>query len=207
MILGIIGLINSGKSTVANILVEEHNFIKVSFADSLKDAVAAIFGWPRDLLQGDTEESRIWREQPDEYWSNVMGHPVTPRWVLQHIGTDVMREHFHKSIWVHSLMKKLNEPNKNYVISDVRFLNEVDVILLQQGQIWEVQRPPMPDWYNIPFEDYNDLARHMDIYYPKVHKSEWDWRLVKRNTVLLNDGSLESLRDKIKKILSTNIMV
>lgn len=201
MIVGIIGLINSGKSTIANILVEEYGFTKVSFADSLKDAVAAIFGWPRDLLQGDTEESRVWREQEDEYWSQVMQHPVTPRWVLQHIGTDVMREHFHKNIWVHSLMKKLNDPDKNYVISDVRFLNEVDVILLQHGQIWEVQRPPIPEWYTIPFENYQDLSRHMDIYYPKVHKSEWDWRLTSSNHIIQNDGTLDDLKKKVAAII------
>ena len=58
MIIGICGLIGSGKGTVADILEQEHGFIKVSFADSLKDAVAAVFGWPRSLLEGDTEESR-----------------------------------------------------------------------------------------------------------------------------------------------------
>lgn len=201
MIVGIIGLINSGKSTIANILVEDYGFIKVAFADSLKDAVASVFGWPRELLQGDSEESRKWRELPDEYWSNVMQHEVTPRWVLQHIGTDVMREHFHKNIWVHSLMKKLNDPHKNYVISDVRFRNEVDVILAKQGQIWEIQRPPIPEWYNLNFEDYDDLQRHMDIYFPNIHASEWDWRLTKRNHVIVNDGSLGDLKNKISSII------
>ena len=201
MIVGIVGLINSGKSTVANILVENHGFTKVSFADSLKDAVAAIFGWDRQLLQGDTEASRQWREQPDEYWSGVMQHEVTPRWVLQHIGTDVMRDHFHKNIWVHSLMKKLNDPDKNYVISDVRFRNEVDVILAQNGEIWEVQRLPLPDWYRIQFEEYTKMQRHMDIYYPKVHTSEWDWRLTKRNYVILNNSSICDLKNKINAII------
>jgi hypothetical protein len=202
MIVGIIGLINSGKSTIANILVEDYGFIKVSFADTLKDAVAAIFGWPRELLQGDTEASRQWREQVDEYWSNVIGHPVTPRWVLQHIGTDVMREHFHKNIWVHSLMKKLSDANKNYVISDVRFRNEVDVILAQHGEIWEVQRPPMPDWYGEKFDDYDDLKRHMELYHPKVHASEWDWRLTKRNHIIRNNSTLEDLKTKVAAIIS-----
>ena len=202
MIVGIIGLINSGKSTIADILVEDYGFIKVSFADTLKDAVAAIFGWPRQLLQGDTEESRKWREQVDEYWSNVMQHPVTPRWVLQHIGTDVMRDHFHKSIWVHSLMKKLHNSSSNYVISDVRFRNEVDVILSQQGQIWEVQRPPMPDWYGMKFDEYDDLVRHMEINHPEIHRSEWEWRLTKRNHIIRNDSTLADLKHKVSIIIS-----
>jgi hypothetical protein len=202
MIVGIVGLINSGKSTVANILVEDYSFTKVAFADSLKDAVAAIFGWSRELLQGDSEESRQWREQTDQYWSNVMGHPVTPRWVLQNIGTNIMRDHFHKNIWVHSLMKKINDPKKNYVISDVRFRNEVDVILSGNGQIWEIQRPPLPLWYSANYNDYEDLSRHMDIYHPEVHASEWDWRLSKKDFVIRNDSTLTALRDKVSAIIS-----
>ena len=40
MIIGICGLIGSGKDTIADYLVEQHNFQKMSFADKLKDAVA-----------------------------------------------------------------------------------------------------------------------------------------------------------------------
>ena len=202
MIVGIIGLINSGKSTIANILVEDYGFIKVSFADSLKDAVASIFGWDRQLLQGDTEESRRWREQVDEYWSNVMQHPVTPRWVLQHVGTDVMRNHFHTNIWVHSLMKRANDPSKNYVISDVRFRNEVDLIKINNGQIWEVQRPPLPAWYSVKFTDDEELSRHMDLYHPEIHSSEWAWRLVKRNHIIQNTETLQDLKEKVSFIIS-----
>jgi len=201
-IVGVIGLINSGKSTIANILVEDYGFIKVSFADSLKDSVSAIFGWDRQLLQGDTEASRLWREQVDEYWSNVMQHPVTPRWVLQHIGTDVMRDHFHKNIWVHSLMKKTNDSSKNYVISDVRFSNEVDVILSQQGQIWEVQRPPLPNWYSEQFKNDEALRQYMTIQHPEIHRSEWEWRLVKRNNIILNTSTLQDLKEKVSTIIS-----
>ena len=56
-IIGIAGLIGSGKDTVANHLINEHNFQRIKFADKLKDGVAAIFDWPRDLLEGDTDES------------------------------------------------------------------------------------------------------------------------------------------------------
>ena len=55
MIIGICGLIGSGKGTVADILVENHNFEKLSFADKLKDGVASVFGWDRDMLEGDTD--------------------------------------------------------------------------------------------------------------------------------------------------------
>ena len=54
MIVGLVGFIGAGKGTVADLLVERHNFIKESFANSVKDAVSVVFGWDRALLEGDT---------------------------------------------------------------------------------------------------------------------------------------------------------
>ena len=64
-VIGVAGLIGGGKWSVADILVGEFGFEKLSFADSLKDMIASIFGWERRLLEGDTKESREWREQVD----------------------------------------------------------------------------------------------------------------------------------------------
>ena len=63
MIIGICGLIGSGKDTIADILVQEKNFEKLSFADKLKDGVASVFGWDRQMLEGKTDSSRSWREE------------------------------------------------------------------------------------------------------------------------------------------------
>ena len=57
MLIGLVGLIGSGKDTVANRLVTNHGFIRDSFAKSLKDAVHNIFGWDRKMLEGDTTVS------------------------------------------------------------------------------------------------------------------------------------------------------
>ena len=78
MLIGIVGLISSGKGTVADRLVEKHGYQKDSFAKSLKDAVASMFNWDRTMLEGDTESSRHWREQPDKFWSEKFGKPITP---------------------------------------------------------------------------------------------------------------------------------
>ena len=100
MIIGICGLISCGKGTVADILVDEHNFKKISFADKLKDAVSLMFDWPRDMLEGETPDSRYWREQEDKFWTEETGRSVTPRLVLQEFGTDCMRNGFYDGIWV-----------------------------------------------------------------------------------------------------------
>jgi broad-specificity NMP kinase len=91
MIIGICGLIGCGKGTVGDILVDQ-GFVKVSFADKLKDGVAEIFGWDRAMLEGDTDVSRTWREQRDNFWSDETQMEVTPRLVLQLFGTDCMME-------------------------------------------------------------------------------------------------------------------
>ena len=84
MLVGIVGLIGSGKGTVSDRLVEKHGYQKDSFAKSLKDAVASMFNWDRAMLEGDSESSRHWREQPDKFWSEKFGKTITPRWVLQY---------------------------------------------------------------------------------------------------------------------------
>ena len=116
MIIGICGLIGSGKGSVADILVENHNFEKLSFADKLKDGVASVFSWDRDMLEGDTDRSRIWREKEDKFWTNETGTSVTPRLVLQLFGTDCMRNGFFDGIWVSLVNEKLLvSPDSNWI--------------------------------------------------------------------------------------------
>lgn len=109
MIIGLCGFQGSGKDTVGDILVKSHGFIRLSFASALKDAVAVLFGWNRDMLEGVTPESRQFREQVDEYWSEKLKIPdFTPRKALQMIGTELFRNHFHSNMWVSTSRKKLD---------------------------------------------------------------------------------------------------
>ena len=207
MIIGIAGLIGSGKGTVADILVEQHNFTKISFADKLKDGVAASFGWNRELLEGDTDESREWRETVDEFWTNETGREITPRLVLQEFGTDCMRNGFYDGIWV-SLIKQeiLNNPETNYVVPDVRFKNEIDVINNLGGKIWNVRRGELPQWWGYAIQDnHHPASSLMKDYHPDVHQSEWRW-IDKDETfgnILHNDDSIESLYSQVSTTLST----
>ncbi len=129
MIIGFVGFIGSGKDTAADYLVNFHGFRRDSFANTLKDAVSAVFGWDRVLLEGRTTEAREWREQVDPWWADRLGMPnLTPRWILQHWGTEVCRQGFHDDIWIASLENKMRKTTDNIVISDVRFPNEIKAI-------------------------------------------------------------------------------
>ena len=114
MIIGICGLIGSGKGTVSDYLVEEYNFEKISFADKLKDAVSELFGWNRQMLEGDTPGSRQWREEVDTFWTEETGREITPRLVLQEFGTDCMRNGFYDGIWVSMVKQRIiNNPSNS----------------------------------------------------------------------------------------------
>ena len=145
MIIGLVGFIGSGKGTVGDIL-EQKGFIKDSFAKPLKDACAVMFGWPRELLEGDTEMSRKWREEPDNYWSEKFGRVFTPREALQKMGTEAGRDVFHKDIWVISLLNRAK--GKDVVVTDVRFKNEIQYIQDNGGIVIRVKRGVDPIWFS-----------------------------------------------------------
>ena len=78
-IIGLVGFADSGKGTASRILIEQ-GWQPIAFADALKDALTAVFGWSRHLLEGDTVESRKWRETVDPWWAAKLSIPhFTPR--------------------------------------------------------------------------------------------------------------------------------
>lgn len=128
MIIGLCGLQGSGKDTVADYLVKNLNFTKMSFADPVKSITSIIFDWDRKLLEGDTCQSREFREKKDEWWSQTLNENITPRKMLQYIGTDLFRHNFNSDIWVKILEKKILNNKSNIVISDCRFPNEIKML-------------------------------------------------------------------------------
>mgnify|MGYP003345826971 CR=1 FL=1 len=197
-LIGICGWQGSGKDTAANFLIKNHGYERVSFATTLKDAIASIFHWPRHLLEGDTKESREWREQVDTWWAKRLDMPhLTPRWVLQNFGTEVMRKSFHDDIWIASLERSLEGKDGHYVISDVRFPNEVNMIRRLHGKMIHILRGPSPEWYAVEYEGYKDLQWYMTKYYPAVHPSEYSWILTNFDRMIRNDGTLEELEQEM----------
>ncbi len=194
-VIGLVGFIGSGKNTVAEALVE-YGYEQDSFAAPLKDAVAQIFSWDREMVEGATDESRKWRERPDSYWSKAFGYDVIPRKVLQQFGTESMRNVFHDDIWVKSLMRRVQTSSyEKFVISDVRFQNEVEAIHALDGIIVRVRRGEEPSWF-LTAEQANrgnqDAIRQMiDL---GIHQSEWDWIGCEYDAVIENTGTLADLR-------------
>jgi hypothetical protein len=200
MIIGVAGFAGSGKGTVSDLLVDEYGYKKLAFADPLKDAVSTVFGWPRHLLEGDTKESREFREKPDPWWSQRFGFDVTPRWALQKQGTEGGRDVFHDSLWVCALERRMD--TENVVITDVRFPNEVQKCKDLKGFVIRVVRGLEPEWYDCAYE--TNLGPNKDLmknYYPDVHYSEWAWIGSNFNYVLDNSGTLQELRASVVHML------
>jgi len=139
---GLCGFAGSGKNTAASFLLKHTDGHAYSFAGPLKDGVAAMFGWPRDLLEGDTQESRAWRDQSDVYWSKAFGRSVTPRMILQEVGTEVFRQYL-PNMWVTAAARQV-QSKATAIFTDTRFGNEMSWINSQNGVLIWVYRPEMP---------------------------------------------------------------
>tara|TARA_B100000161_G_scaffold186844_1_gene135029 strand:+ start:157 stop:816 length:660 start_codon:yes stop_codon:yes gene_type:complete len=148
-IIGITGYKGSGKDTIADFLVNNHDFIKVAFADFIKNALKELFDWDDNSFNHDNKEKK------DTYWG------VTPRKMCQELGTEFLRVHckdfismkfnlpngepyqstFHIKRINKEIIKLLKvNPNINIVFSDVRFQDELDYIKKLGGKIFRVSR-------------------------------------------------------------------
>jgi len=209
MIIGFVGLIGSGKDTAADFLVNSHGFRRDSFANTLKDAVAAVFGWDRVLLEGRTKEAREWREQVDPWWAKRLDMPeLTPRWVLQYWGTEVCRHGFHDDIWIASVENKMRKTTDNIVISDVRFPNEIKAIHDAGGIVVRIKRGDDPAWFEAaasvnrgPDGNTSWSLSKTKMEKLKIHDSETAWVGTKFDAVLTNDGTIDELMTKVKDLV------
>jgi len=191
MIVGICGPINSGKDTVASVLCDEYNFLRVAFADSLKDFCLRMFP---DLL----DEETLWG--PSEKRTPECRH------LLQQLGTDVARA-FDPDVWVKHTMKRIallqsegldalgrhnpTKPGRSIVISDVRFPNEAKGIREQGGFLLSITRPQNYDIVGTK-DDARTHASETSIF--EIPSELFTARIV-------NNGTLDDLRTETKNIL------
>jgi hypothetical protein len=204
MIIGVAGFIGSGKDTIADYLITFKGFRRMSYAEPLKDAVASIFGWERELLEGTTKYSREWRDTVDNWWAERLQIPhLTPRWVLQQWGTEVGRRAFHDDIWIASVENKLRSIKDNIVISDCRFPNELKSVKRAGGLTIRVSRGPNPDWYDaaVQFNKGNKHAISLLNEF-QVHASEYSSVGLDYDFFIDNSGSVDELHRKIDSIIN-----
>jgi hypothetical protein len=209
MIIGIAGFIGSGKDTIADYLITFKGFKRMSYAEPLKDAISAIFGWDRELLEGTTKYSREWRDQIDPWWAERLDiKHLTPRWVLQQWGTEVGRRAFHDDIWIASIENKLRHAKDNIVISDCRFPNELQSIKNAGGITIRVSRGTNPVWYDAAL-DYNKgfytagypVAKRL-LEEHNVHASEYSSVGLDYDYHVDNSGTVDELHRKIDSIIN-----
>lgn len=203
-IIALSGFIGSGKDTVADYLVNFMEFKRVSFAGTLKDSVAAVFGWDREMLEGRTKESRTIREQVDTWWANRLNMPhLTPRWVLQYWGTDVCRHGFHDDLWIASLENKIQASKDNIVITDCRFPNEVECIRRNDGKVVWIRRGMLPDWYSTASRansgDKEAIAKLAEY---KIHASETAWAGTNFDAILDNNSTIDDLYTQVRQLVT-----
>lgn len=163
----------AGKDSVAAVLCGAYGFEKLSFAESLKSAACEIFGWDRRHVDGEL------KEVVDAYWG------FTPRWALQRLGTEAVRNVIGTETWVKSAMLRIRRRGPRVVITDVRFPNEADAILDRGGEVWRVDRPGLP---------------------PAEHASETGLLDYGRWTsVIVNDGSLSDLESSVDQLVARRL--
>jgi len=208
IIIGFVGFIGCGKDTAADYLVNFHGFRRDSFANTLKDAISAVFGWDRTLMEGRTAESRRWREEVDTWWANRLNIPhLTPRWVMQNWGTDVLRNNFHDDIWIASLENKVRKTKDNIVISDVRFPNEIKSIHNSGGIVVRIQRGQDPEWMDaaaaymkgpgtIGWAISKDVLNEFN-----VHASEYSWVGSSIDYTVTNNDTIDDLFNQISSLI------
>lgn len=163
MIIGITGKSSSGKSTVASILVKNHGFVEIAFADSLKKTAQQIWNFTDEQLWGpSSKRNEPDRRYPREHssinnlsWNctccglDLATIPedvglndcfLTPRYALQLLGTEYGR-HCYKNVWVDRTFDAIKRfAAVDFVISDVRFPNEVKAIHEAGGFVWKTTR-------------------------------------------------------------------
>lgn len=171
MLIGLGSKARVGKDVSADYMVHQYGYKKLAFADPLKLAVANIFGFDDSQLNGS------FKEAIDPYWK------ISPREVLQKLGTDGCRVLFGEDIWVRALVRRL-DPKVNTVISDIRFPNEA-IAIKQNGGIL----------VNVIRDNSGPGTTHKHISESAMDNfTDWDH-------VIHNNGSFADLYAQIDKLM------
>lgn len=129
IIVGLTGYAQSGKDTVANILVDKYGFTRVAFADKIREFIYRI----NPMVGGEPLQIKV----DVEGWDKAKKHPEVRR-LLQVTGV-AARELFGSEFWVNQTMRKFAISEK-VVVTDVRFTNEAKFLKMNGAHLWRIQR-------------------------------------------------------------------
>lgn len=168
MIIGLVGYAQSGKDSVAKVLVEQYGYKRIAFADKIRELLLETNPLIRDGFRVESVVSAYGWDQAKVLFPEI-------RYLLQSLGVGA-RKSFGPQFWVQEAMKTmLNEPRTDlkYVITDVRFSNEADIVKANNGQLWRIKRP--------------------GVRAVNAHISESELDGYKVDKILSNGGTLEEL--------------
>lgn len=175
MIIGLSGYAQSGKDTVANILVEQYGYKRIAFADPIRDLLYEMDP-PVTVGAGSEKHTVGLQNYVDVYgWDGAKQNPIV-RSMLQNLGVGA-RKVFGDTFWIYQALSDV-APQDKVVVSDVRFVNEADWIQTFSGQIWRIKR--------VGTDAVNE----------HVSESEMDGYPV--NQIFVNNGTIEDLEALIK---------
>lgn len=201
--IGLVGYAGAGKDTVG-LYLNEVGYQSIAFADGIKDCLASMFMWDREMLAGRTPESRAWREQVDPWWADKLGIPhFSPRFAMTTIGTDTVRRHFHDEIWMLGTERKMQAMGGKIVVTDLRHQGELKMMARLGARIYRVRRGPEPKWAEVALKANSGDAsakEKMDKVF-MVHESEWGWLGHPVDGVIDNDGDIDELNRNVAKVI------
>lgn len=171
-LVGISGYAQAGKDTAAQMMGDIAGFERLAFADVLKQVAQDC---NPHLHSGGTLALAVLHGG----WEATKRRAPEARIFLQNLGVAV-REHIDPDAWVTAVMRQVH-PGGRYVISDVRFDNEYRAIKERGGVVVRVTRPGTGP--------------------ANAHVSECALDGHDFDAVLINDGDLDRLRDRVRLFL------
>lgn len=186
ILIGLVGKKGAGKSTISRIL-REKGFSEYAFADPIKEILQILFFLKYEELHGNAKEKVI----------EELG--VSPRRLMQQMGTDMFRNNLHecipelntngKTIWIWNLERKIRDSTNQYiVISDVRFEDEMNLIKDMGGMIVQIKNP------NIKNDDTH-ISELLNLPSTNEHKKG------KTDFCIDNDGTIQELENRVWEFL------
>jgi hypothetical protein len=181
----------SGKSEVGRILVEQHGFVRMRFADGLKRMLRAL-GLTEAQIDGAEKEQSC----------ELLGGK-SPRWAMQSLGTEWGRQHIHSDLWAmvtrnDIIAQMLHDPDCRIVVDDCRFPNEAHLLHCLGGELWRIHRPGCPPT-SPRWPSWLAAAGWLP-----GHPSEFWWSRLPATEELVNDGSLDDLNRVVATLVGSS---